>query len=187
MIPVSVVYLINRGGENDRKLGEDFMKFQSVFAGRAAAALAAVLILAGCEVDSPDGTARDVNITVQGLYRNDGSPVVADNTGNPITSLNVLQAGDQLEAVDNNGMVFRGTIGRVQGGSPVRASFTLEGLTTAGQEGTMVGTFEVSGTDSSLSGTWAEPSRLSTVHGRATVPTVQTNSPGTNSAALFQL
>ena len=124
----------------------------------------------GCEIDSAENTITDVDIIVEGYYTNpDGGNLVQKNTGSAITSLNVLQDGSSLEAIDNNGLIFRGTIGQVTESST--ASFTLEGYTSTRAAATIVGNFSVSGDSSTMRGTWAEPTLYSTVYGTATVPT----------------
>ena len=135
-------------------------------------------IFLGCEIDSAESTIADVDIIVEGYYTNpDGGNLVQQNTGNPITSLNVLQNGSSLEAVDNNGLIFRGSIGQVV--DSTTASFTLEGFTTIRQAATITGNFTVPGgaDTSTMRGTWAEPSLFSTVYGQASVPINPTNAP----------
>jgi len=135
-----------------------------------------------CKIESTNTVIRSVGINVAGLYRNGEARIVSQNTGAAITSLNVIQNGDRLDMVDNNGMIFRGTIGNAQGTS---ASFTVKGSTTAGAEAIISGTFTVSGNTSTMSGTWAEPSLFATVSASASVtptptPPPQTNNVGTN-------
>ncbi len=137
-------------------------------AGRWASVAGLALIWAGCEIGSPDQTIRQVGINIAGFYANPEGRVVSRNTGAPIETLNVIQNGDQIEAVDNNGRVFRGRIGSVSGG---QASLTLEGRTTAGQVGVIQATVDVSGNTATMRGTWIEATLYGTVYGQATVPT----------------
>lgn len=133
--------------------------------------LVGVGLLCGCEVGSSDSVTRNVGFDVTGFYQHPNYPaqkLVAENTGSPITSLSLNQTGDQLEARDNNGIVFSGTIGDASDSS---ASFTLEGETTAGQSATISGTITVDGGNATMRGTWIEPSLYSTVYGIGTVPT----------------
>jgi hypothetical protein len=101
---------------------------------------------------------------------------VSNNSGNSITSLDLRQTGDSLEAVDNNGRLWRGNLGEVQNGS---SSFELNGQTTAGREGTFSGTLSSSGGGSSgsvsnaqgtMQGTYIESDRYSTFFATATIP-----------------
>jgi hypothetical protein len=126
--------------------------------------LTAGLFLTACRIDSPDSTSRNVQINVAGNY---SVTITPPNSGARITSLNVIQDGSSLQAVDNNGLIFRGNIGSVT--AQTSASFTLKGQTTAGAEGVISGTFNVSGNSSRMQGTWAEPSLFGTVSGSATV------------------
>ncbi|MDD3603855.1 MAG: hypothetical protein PHD86_01530 [Kiritimatiellae bacterium] len=130
--------------------------------------LSLAAMMCGCDIESAESSQNEVGINVEGFYANSGGRLVQQNTGNPITSMNLRQNGDGLEGVDNNGNLFKGTIGQViEGGT---ASFNLTGLTTAGNEGTISGNFTVSGTSSTMSGTWIENAFYSTVYGTATVP-----------------
>jgi len=145
-------------------------------AGRIAGAVLGalgVLALAGCEIDSAEKAQRDVPIYVAGVYRHPdaGSRLVADNSGEPIEQLDLRQDGDALEAVDNNGSIFRGRIERVDG---TVASFSLKGINTAGNEGTIAGTISVSGSSAEMRGTWIEETLYSTVYGVATIPSNMT-------------
>lgn len=144
-------------------------RFQRTISGCLAASLAVLLLGGGgCELDSADSVVRET-IIVQGFYTNpDGGPVVGRNSGASIKSLDIRQAGDRLEAIDNNNQVFRGTIGHATDNT---ASYTLDGYTTAGKLGTMSGYFEVSGSSATMRGTWIEDDFYSTVYATATVPT----------------
>ena len=139
--------------------------------GTGCGALLLVLLAGACRFESADSVARHVNIHVGGLYRNGNGRVVSRNTGAPIVHLNVIQDGSRLQAVDNNGQVFRGHIGQVTdtAGTNRSATFTLEGHTTAGAEGIISGTISVSGTTATMQGTWAEPALVGTVTGTAGV------------------
>ena len=144
----------------------------------AAAGAAAMLAgLSACEVGSPDTAIRSVEFNVAGFYANpDGGNLVSQNTGAAIVNLNLRQTGDQLEGIDNNGKIFRGTIGDAGTSS---ASITLQGETTAGNPGTISGTIDSSGTTATMRGTWIENSLYGTVYGQATVPTNGGSSGGT--------
>ena len=134
----------------------------------------ASLLLLGCELDSADSVVREVGINYSGFYVGDGGNLVSQQTGAKTTSLNLRQTGDQLEAVDNNGITFRGTIGTVVDDT---ASFVLDGATTAGQSVTIDGTLTASGTEGTMRGTWIEPVVIGTVSGQATINPSPTNNP----------
>jgi len=132
-------------------------------------ALSLAALMCGCDIESAESSYNEVDINVEGYYANSGGRLVQQNTGNPITSMNLHQNGDGLEGVDNNGNLFKGTIGQVIDGGT--ASFNLTGLTTAGNEGTISGTFTVTSSDQvKMTGTWIEDAFYSTVYGVATVP-----------------
>jgi pectate disaccharide-lyase len=131
--------------------------------------LVSSLVFLGCEVGSSDSATRTMNFNVTGIYRNtdtnaNNGKLISDNSGSPITQLNLRQTGDLLEGNDNNGKIFTGTIGD-------EGDFTMTGLTTAGTEGTMTGTIGTSGDQATMRGTWIEPSLYGTIYGVATVPT----------------
>ncbi len=121
----------------------------------------------GCRISSSDSVTRNVDINVAGLYEGqlDGR-VISQHTGSAIRRLNVIQDGDRLQAIDNNGLIFRGRIGSVQNGS---ATFNLNGSTTTGQEGVISGTISVEGNTATMRGTWAEPTLFGNVLATAEV------------------
>lgn len=142
--------------------------------GRSACCLAVMgstLLLAGCRVGSADSVSRNVGINVAGLYRGQISGrVVSQHSGSAILHFNVVQDGSRLQAIDNNGMVFRGNIGAVApaGDGERTASFTLRGSTTAGAEGVISGSFRVESNGVRMQGTWSEPQTFGNVNGLAT-------------------
>lgn len=151
--------------------------------------LTLLIIQSGCTIDSADSVIRSVGLNVGGLYK--GSPLVRRNTGSSIREMNVIQNGDSLQGVDNNGLVFKGTIGAVQrgdSGGTSSASFQLKGTTTAGAEGIISGTITVTGTEAIMRGTWAEPSLFSSVEGTASVASTPDPDPvltnGTTNASI---
>ena len=135
------------------------------------------LFLLGCEIGEADSVVSNVEINYAGFYVGDGGSLVSEQTGAKTTSLNLRQTGDQLEAVDNNGIVFRGTIGSVV---EETATFILDGSTTAGQTVTIDGTLTASGTEGTMRGTWIEPALYGTVSGKATINPSPTNSTDDN-------
>ena len=161
---------------------------------RLSAALAALLcfgFVAGCSTDSSDTFIRDVSVNFSGFYtgRSNGK-IVAVNTGSAITSLDLRQTGDRLEAVDNNGHIWRGSLGEVQNGN---SSFELNGQTTAGSEATFSGnisssdggsTGSVNSASGTMQGTFIEPSRFSTFYAQATIPGTVDNGGGTSSLTI---
>lgn len=157
------------------------------FSPRLLARVSALLCLgfvAGCSIDSADEFYRDVPVSFAGYYAgNINGKLVDKNSGASITGLDLRQTGDSLEGVDNNGNIWRGTIGDVsQGDSSISASFTLEGQTSSGAEGTFAGNFSTDATSSTdtngtttttssgkgqMQGTYVEPTLFSTFSGVA--------------------
>ncbi len=162
----------------------------------ALAALVAML-QTGCEISSPTSVARDVgslgtSVNITGFYQNissnNNARIVAESSGEPIETLDLRQAGDLLEAIDNNGNVFHGTIGDVVG---TLVNITLDGKTTAGAVGTISGSVSVGGvqgnSEGTMTGTWIEPDQFSTVYATATIPGFTQNNNPTNNPGTFQL
>lgn len=145
-----------------------------------------LLGLTACDIDSGDETVRTIGVALSGLYTNGGGRIVSpSNTGNAVTSLNLVQTGDRLEAVDNNGQIFRGTVGAVV---DTQASFNMTGSTTAGNEAVIAGTFTVNGTQATMSGTWAEPALFGSVSASATVGgLIDVGNPGDGSGSSLSL
>ena len=145
----------------------------------AALAFSALACVVSCELDSGDEYYREVTVNFSGFYRNpNGGNIVSANSGNGISSLDLRQTGDSLEAVDNNGSIWKGSLGEVENGT---TSFQLDGRTTSGTEGTFSGTLQSSdgGTASSgsvsnakgtMQGTFVEPNRYATFYATATIP-----------------
>lgn len=137
-------------------------------AGLAVAAVAGA-VLVGCEVGSPDTTIRQVAIIISGFYRGQlpDELLVSNNTGEPITTLNIIQDGDDLQGIDNNGRVFQGTI---TSESETAARIVLEGTTTANADAMIQATIDLQGTNATMQGTWVEATIYGNVYGIAGVP-----------------
>ena len=142
--------------------------------------LLAVGALPGCEVGSPNNVTALANGDFSGQYAGTtNSALVANNSGSPVTTLTLNQSGNQLQALDNNGILFKGTIGDILGSSgsstnsssssSMSATFTLNGLTTAGQTVTINGNLHASGTTATMTGLWIEPGLNSSINGTATI------------------
>jgi hypothetical protein len=155
----------------------------------------ALTVITGCEVDSPTDVQRSVGVDFTGFYSRTGSSnetvaIVSRNTGSPITSFDLRQGGDRLEAIDNNGIIFKGNIGTFDG---TTASFELIGRTTAGNKGTVSGTLTASGsgttnaggaTSGAMQGTWIEDSLYGTVRAEASIPGITRGGGGGSGGSL---
>ncbi len=150
--------------------------------------LLSIPLFMGCEVDSASDVQRNVGVDFTGFYANrvgsNDNAIVSRNTGHAITTLDLRQGGDRLEAIDNNNIIFKGSIGDFRG---TVASFELVGRTTAGNKGTISGTLTTSGDVGSntagiavgiMQGTWIEDSLFGTVRASATVPGVTSGGGG---------
>lgn len=150
------------------------------FAAGLLAGVLAIAIHTGCSVESANSVQRSVAINVGGVYRYDADSCGANgkfvsvNSGRQVISLDLRQTGDQLEAIDNNGIIFRGTIGNVVENS---ASFNLEGSTTAGNSVLISGSISVSGDSGLMQGTWVEDTFFATLCGSSSGQSVITNRP----------
>lgn len=143
------------------------MKFRSApsFLLLAAVSLLPLLFFSACEISGGNETVREVSVRVAGNYVN-SSGIPSNQTGNRITQLAINQSGDRLNAVDNQGGRWSGSIGRAEAGL---VTFTLKGATSSGSEVVLTGTITVSGTDARLSGTWVEPGLTAAASAEATV------------------
>ncbi|MFP6903689.1 MAG: hypothetical protein VCG02_00615 [Verrucomicrobiota bacterium] len=141
-------------------------------------------LLSACDlnVSGGDDVFRNIPADFSGFYSNPNGRITTAQTGSPITTLDLRQNGDRLEAVDNHGNIFRGKIGRF---ADSQASFILEGWTTAGHKAVMNGTLRGEGTAATLQGNWIEPSLTALVFAQATINPIPTNAPsGGDSSSL---
>jgi hypothetical protein len=137
---------------------------------------AACLSFIGCEISGGDETVRQVALQIAGTYRNE-SGIASRQSGTAVTALTLLQSGDRLEAIDNLGARWTGSIGRAD--SSV-ATVTLRGLTSTGVQVVITGEIRVSGTSAPLSGIWVEPNLRSPANAEATVAATPTPTPEPN-------
>ena len=133
--------------------------------------LAPGVFLTGCDVQTGSNTVREVGIRVSGFYTNpNGGAMVTSSSGLTVTQMGISQEGDRLIATDNNGRIYRGSIGQTDGST---ASFTLNSssinLGIVADEVTISGSFSVDGTTLTMRGTWIEPSRFGEVFGTSSV------------------
>ena len=142
---------------------------------------ATLALLVGCELsNSPNDTVRNVSVDFTGFYDNDGAPLTTSQTGADITEMNLIQTGDRLEAVDNNGIIFKGTLGEVTVDSGGQASsiINLSGRTTANGDVTISGTIIGQQNQGVIHGTWIEPTLFGQFLAKGTISTINTNSGG---------
>ena len=142
---------------------------------------AALALFIGCEQsNSPNVTVRNVSVDFSGFYDNGGSPLTTEQTGAKVTELNLRQTGDRLEAVDNNGIIFKGTLGEVSLDSSGQASsiFDLNGRTTANGDVTISGTIIGQQNQGVMHGTWIEPTLFGSFLAKGTISTITTNNGG---------
>ena len=147
--------------------------------------------MVACEVGSASTVNRDVAVDFTGFY-NDGSSgttaiVTPHNSGASVKSLSIRQSGDRLEAVDNNGILFKGDIGNSPSATSPQAQITMTGKTTAGAKVTISGTISkgsASDTTATLYGTWIEPSFYATIRAVGSVSKTVTNAPPSTNTNL---
>lgn len=84
----------------------------------------------------------------------------AGSSGVTISAFTIQQSGNQLIVTDNNGSVYKGTIGATSPASTnatyATYGYDVSGVSAAGFNVEMVGTFYTSSTNSAMSGTWLE-------------------------------
>ena len=160
-------------------------KSPSPFLAAALALAAAALFLAACDVDSVDSvtaTPSDNDGTIynfSGLYAhsttNGLAPLVFPTnrqSGAKLTWLRLIQYGSVLEAYDNAGLSWSGSISGLQTGT---ATFSLQGRTTAGQPVDITGTMVYADQRSTMDAAWIEPSFSGTIYAQAIVAPSATN------------
>lgn len=156
----------------------------------AAAALFALLALAlaACDIGSTDSTTAIVSDNSGRIYNFSGlyarvdtnsvqQPLVfppGRQTGRAVTWIRLLQYGSSLEAYDNAGMSWDGSISSVQSGT---ATFNLRGRTTAGAAVDVAGALRYADQNSTMDATWIEPGFSGSILARATVSPAATNTP----------
>jgi hypothetical protein len=147
------------------------------------------LIFLGCEVGSSDSVTRNIGVDFTGFYDSTATNsdfVTPANSGARVTSFNLRQSGDQLEAIDNHNIIFHGSVGDPSGSAGTGTSaFQLEGYTTAGQPVTISGTLSGANTgdnsaSATMDGTWIEPNLYAHILGDAIINVIQTNQPGSS-------
>ncbi len=131
------------------------------------------LFLTACEISNGDETVRQVSIRVAGVYSS-ASGIASNQSGQTITSLNISQSGDQLDAIDNLGARWTGTIGQADS---TLATVNLKGLTNTGVQVVITGNISIDGTTGTLSGSWIEPVIRSNVFAQAIVAAQPTSTP----------
>lgn len=101
-----------------------------------------------------------VNITA--TYNASGSSSTGPgSSGVVIHTFNVQQSGNQLIVTDNNGSVYKGSIGATAPNVNTNATYVtyaydVSGVSAAGYNVQMVGAFYASSTNSAMTGTWLE-------------------------------
>ena len=133
--------------------------------------------ITGCEFDSSDTATRNVDLNVYGVYAGTdeyfGDFLVNNCTGSKPEYMDVRQTGDEIEAISNHGILFKGTIGSVTKGET--CTFTLEGKSTVGNRVIINGHFTISGSTAIMEGTWIEDSLYAVFYGEGSAPNQPTN------------
>lgn len=160
------------------------------------------LFLAACEVGSVDSTTAVLSDNSGAIYNYSGLYMSVSNTagstnglaglvypagqqsGTLLTWLRMLQYGSALEAYDNAGLTWSGSVSAQNGNV---ANFSLRGRTTDGLSVEISGTLSASSTGSSnatvsatkatMDATWIEPAFSGSIFAQATVSPVVTNVP----------
>ena len=163
--------------------------------GTLAAATAAAIMLAACDVGSVDSTTSSVSDSsgaiydFSGLYASPGESILSTNklsnivhpsgkqTGQKLTWLRLTQYGSKLEGFDNAGMNWKGNVSpqAAQDSSGVTANFNLSGRTSVGSPVEIVGAFHLKGTNSAINAAWLEPGFSGNIIAQATVSGISSN------------
>ena len=138
-----------------------------------------VILFSGCEGGGSDDVIANTEVNFSGNYAgsDDGTESLVKNSGDGSTiirSLQLIQTGTSLDAVDNNGGVYNGNI---QFTVETEASFILEDPATGGNQVTMTGTLAGSGDSATMRGNYITPSQVAYIYGVASITPIITNSP----------
>lgn len=161
--------------------------WKRLWAGIQVALIALVATVAGflhtgCDGDSGERLIRTVALLVSGFYA--GHPLAFTSAGQ-INNMNLQQTGDQLTGITDNGKVFQGTIGQVNGNV---ATFNMTGQNSAGTEATMTGTITVSEDfEGTMRGTYLDPGLTSPIFATGSVPANQVPDTNTNAVVWIDL
>ena len=136
--------------------------------------LSLAAIITGCDISSGNNIVRGVSVDFTGVYRNDNGRIVTENSGATVTELNLRQQGDQLEAIDNNGLIYRGSLGSVRDSN---ATFNLSGATTVGNEVFISGTLTGADALGTMRADWIEPAISAVLFAAAAINPIPTNAP----------
>ncbi len=146
------------------------------------------LFLAACDVDSVDSTTAVLSDDAGTTYNFAGLYARADTngvqqplvfpldrqSGRTLTWLRLLQAGSRIEAYDNAGMTWAGSISTIESGT---ANFSLRGRTTAGLSVEIAGALRYADQSSTMDAAWIEPAFSGSIFATATVSPSTTNTP----------
>lgn len=171
----------------------------NIFRTAAFQALAAALALplltlafAGCDIESTDSVTAVPSDNEGNIYNYSGLYMSASNTsgstagyaglvfpagrqsGITLTWMRLLQYGSVIEAYDNAGLTWTGSVS-VQ--NDAVASFSLSGRTTAGASVEIAGTLTYVSQLSTMDATWIEPGFSGSIFAQATVSPVVTSKP----------
>ena len=156
--------------------------------------LAALLWTVGCDVDSTDSTTSTISDNEGNVYNYSGLYMSASNangstngyaslvfpagkqSGSALIWLRLLQYGSVIEAYDNVGLVWNGSISAQNGAI---AAFSLSGRTTAGAAVQIAGTLSYVSQLSTMDATWIEPTFSGSIFAQATVSPAVTSKPPT--------
>ncbi|NLD89667.1 MAG: hypothetical protein GX634_04915 [Lentisphaerae bacterium] len=160
------------------------------FTGRAYVLAAVLPLLAGllsaCDVDSADSTTAVVSDTdgtiynFAGLYLPTGTNTeflvypFNRQSGVKLTWIRLLQYGNVLEAYDNAGKSWDGSISSITDGN---ASFNLRGQTTAGAAVEIAGALHYTNQNSTMDAAWIEPGFSGSIFAQAAVASPAINAP----------
>ena len=129
----------------------------------------AILLPVGCDMGSSDSTTATLSDNTghsydfSGHYANhngtgEAIPLVYPSgrqSGQTLMWLRLLQSGSVIEAYDNAGQTWSGSISSIANGT---AQFTLRGRTSAGASVEIVGSLHYADRNSTLDAAWIEPS-----------------------------
>jgi hypothetical protein len=148
------------------------MKFHHKIALAAVLGLAAgSLIFTGCEGSGKGDPNATVGVNFTGSYKNCGGSITTPAGSPPVTELALTQQGTALDAVDNNGTLYSGSLGGTPDPANPTASFNLSGaLSSSNGSANISGTLKKTGdTLAQMTGSWLSPTFHGTIKASAVV------------------
>ena len=142
-----------------------------------AAAAGGTMFFTGCEKNNPGDPNAAVTVNFTGNYRNGGGSITAPPLASgAVTELDLTQQGTVLDAVDNFGTLYTGSLGSVPETNNPTASFSLRSAVMTNGQINITGTLrKTAATVAQMTGTWITPGSVANISATAAVSATVSN------------